>query len=666
MRRLARRLRTSHSEKEQTVAAIAAAPAKPLVNEADINEGVDDSFFISKDDGSPLIRPRLNDLPHRVTTILPRLDHVSLGDAAAFRKLFMINNAHDHGEFVLPICIPFYNEEKNDLHRTLTSLKQRIREVYRKQSAMVNRVYVLLVGDGYDKVSSSMKRYLCEIFGVSKEDLLPRSSTAFGRIVTYSGEDKYGFSKSFRLTLLMKRHNAGKADSQEIFCKLFTTALASKYMLLTDCGTMYKNFCLVYLLDYMDEHPGCVGCTGHQRVMALADQGTESTLHNNLFAYAQGFDYEASQSMFSTPFTIVGCLPVIPGPCGMFNFGLLKESGALDDYFDLLRAAQQSKTPDLVLGNLVLAEDRILCFMAVSCSGYTNYTSIEPRAVFYFEAETDPLKLFQQRRRWLNGTEAGYAITWKALRSSTGRIPMLVNEQDAQQKMLEEEQESGLRIRNDSEILSDSESEYDPNYPVSGNYFKRTMLLMFVSLQLLVHVLMLFSVGIFTVAFHFSLKQLFKESPMSYDDGLVLSYLGLNLVFVAFHYRKGATRLHKPIVYALMLLNSVVSVIILVAYVLYLYESLPHFDVNANGIWIMATKLLPFFWFCGSLLLAASHGILSLLLWLQYFLFYMLMLPTMVSTLPLYALCRTWELSWGNRPSDSQVSDPNSQLDEIQ
>eukprot|EP00475_Leptophrys_vorax_P027398 TRINITY_DN3908_c0_g1_i1.p1 TRINITY_DN3908_c0_g1~~TRINITY_DN3908_c0_g1_i1.p1 ORF type:complete len:821 (-),score=150.37 TRINITY_DN3908_c0_g1_i1:129-2591(-) len=639
----------------------AAEPAKPLIIEQD--DGIDDSFFISQDDGCGLVRPRLNDMPLPVTKLLPRLEHVTVPDANAFRKLFMINNPNDHGEHVLPVCIPFYNEERSDLHRTLQSLKKRIREVYRKNAANIGKVYVMLVGDGYDKCSTSMKKYLCEIFNITKEDMMPASPTSFARIVTYSGEDKFGYSKFFQLTLVMKKHNAGKADSQEIFCKLFTTALSARYMLLTDCGTMYKNFCMVYLLEFMDEHPECVGATGHQRVMALADQETESTLHNNLFAYAQGFDYEASQSMFTTPFTIVGCLPVIPGPCGMFNFELLKECGALDDYFDLLRAAQDCKTPDLIMGNLVLAEDRILCFMAVSCSNFNYYTSIEPRAVFFFEAETDPLKLFQQRRRWLNGTEAGYIMTWRALRSRSGKIPALNNKTTESKDQYDG---STLKIRGDLSEHSDEDEDGDVADPMPGNYVKRFILLSFVTLQLLVHILMLFSVGIFTVALHFSLKQLFPDSPLSYDDALVLAYMGLNLVFVSFHYQKSGVRLHKPTVYALIILNAVVSVIVLVAYIMYLYMTLPTLSIHEHGIWVILTKLLPFFWFCGSLVLAASHGILSLLLWLQYFLFYMLMLPTMVSTLPLYALCRTWELSWGNRPSDSQVSDPNSQLDEIQ
>lgn len=84
------------------------------------------------------------------------------------------------------------------------------------------------------------------------------------------------------------------------------------------------------------------------------------------------------------------------------------------------------------MGNLLLAEDRVLCWAAALKTRERRYTAIVPRAVFYFAgtvsrttltlwwwwsdrfllhpraAETQLKTLAFQRRRWINGTVAGY------------------------------------------------------------------------------------------------------------------------------------------------------------------------------------------------------------------------------------------------------------------
>jgi cellulose synthase/poly-beta-1,6-N-acetylglucosamine synthase-like glycosyltransferase len=62
------------------------------------------------------------------------------------------------------------------------------------------------------------------------------------------------------------------------------------------------------------------------------------------------------------------------------------------------------------MGSLLLAEDRVLSYAAVLKSNNPGgaITAFIPEATFYFEAETDTEKLWTQRRRWINGTVAGY------------------------------------------------------------------------------------------------------------------------------------------------------------------------------------------------------------------------------------------------------------------
>ena len=68
-------------------------------------------------------------------------------------------------------------------------------------------------------------------------------------------------------------------------------------------------------------------------------------------------------------------------------------------------------------GNLKIAEDRILSCLLVLCDSVPAAPGARPHAwqthwvpstTFFFEAETSLKDLVLQRRRWLNGTTAGY------------------------------------------------------------------------------------------------------------------------------------------------------------------------------------------------------------------------------------------------------------------
>ena len=78
----------------------------------------------------------------------------------------------------------------------------------------------------------------------------------------------------------------------------------------------------------------------------------------------------------------------------------------------------------LVQGNLKIAEDRILSCLLVLCDkegGGAWETHWVPSTTFFFEAETTLKDLVLQRRRWLNGTTAGYLwmlkqpVLWKGI-----------------------------------------------------------------------------------------------------------------------------------------------------------------------------------------------------------------------------------------------------------
>ncbi len=71
--------------------------------------------------------------------------------------------------------------------------------------------------------------------------------------------------------------------------------------------------------------------TGRQRVMSKEQQGNpeESFFSiDSLLRHAQMYDYESSFACYMGTFALVGFLPVIPGPCGLYRTSTLYPEGA--------------------------------------------------------------------------------------------------------------------------------------------------------------------------------------------------------------------------------------------------------------------------------------------------------------------------------------------------
>eukprot|EP00599_Poterioochromonas_sp_BG-1_P000945 CAMPEP_0173148964 /NCGR_PEP_ID=MMETSP1105-20130129/10041_1 /TAXON_ID=2985 /ORGANISM="Ochromonas sp., Strain BG-1" /LENGTH=890 /DNA_ID=CAMNT_0014063735 /DNA_START=258 /DNA_END=2930 /DNA_ORIENTATION=- len=178
----------------------------------------------------------------------------------------------------------------------------------------------------------------------------------------------------------------------------------------------------------------------------------------------QGFEFEAASILSLAMFNMVEALPVMPGPCQMMNWQKMKQFQVVDEYFNLLfEGENEKKLPQLPPGlkimpmstrdlindsymvprvrhskqfvaesqpsnvsgaitfteflrvNMRLAEDRILSFVSVFSTGYG--TKWVPGATFYYQPEIQWTTLLTQRRRWINGTFAGYLFYFMSQRA---------------------------------------------------------------------------------------------------------------------------------------------------------------------------------------------------------------------------------------------------------
>ena len=232
---------------------------------------------------------------------------------------------------------------------------------------------------------------------------------------------KYG-AYCMQITLIIKIDNRRKHNSHEWFLKEsgFARAFKSEYFFCTDAYTIFAQNTLYELVSYLDSHPNCTGVTGRQRAMSRSMQRRKEIepciSPEYLLRLTQTYEFELSGCVFNPTYDLIGFLPVLPGPCGLYRSKdvlgnkFSKDGNAIGWYFDIVNASPNEN--GLILGNLSIAEDRVLTYASVlKCeNNYNPVLAYVPNALFYFEAETSMDRFVYQRRRWINGTFAGYVF----------------------------------------------------------------------------------------------------------------------------------------------------------------------------------------------------------------------------------------------------------------
>ena len=290
----------------------------------------------------------------------------------------------------------------------------------------------------------------------------------------------------------------------------------------------------------------------------------------------------------------------------------------LDYYFDIVN----SKVEGLILGNLKIAEDRILSMASCLKTKTRAIQAVAPAAVFYFEAE-GILKFFQlQRRRWINGTVAAYLFL----------------------------------IRYPSWIWNS----------------KFTILSKGVITLLILGQLVIYSiVAIAPAIFLFSLRYIMMVTTPTFelecsdtDSGtsnctvasgftLLPNILWL-LVFLLYgffsftHSREGEEYKYKHSLFILLLLVGAITVIGsaggLVAYFAFLTHS---FYVTLSLSIVLGIMFYPILI---SLLISPTSALLMITSFFQFYLF----LPMLVAFFSTYSFARLWDVSWGTRDSEGE------------
>ena len=246
---------------------------------------------------------------------------------------------------------------------------------------------------------------------------------------------EFAESMSLHLIVLVKRANRLKFNSHEWFLKGIAYHYRKQvpYVFLTDAGTAFDRNCLRHLVDHLSySSPDVVACTGRQRVKTAAMQSHGNICSEPFLGRAwwlralQAYEYEAGVSTFNGVFSLLGYMPVLPGPCALLKYYTCLEDGGIDDYLELVNSPPAEDASDVELwqrGNENLAEDRIISFTIVFPSRLKAVRRTEwvPLALFYYDAEVYLKNLCPQRRRWINGTYAAYLTVAARLDELVGR-----------------------------------------------------------------------------------------------------------------------------------------------------------------------------------------------------------------------------------------------------
>lgn len=595
---------------------------------------------------------------------------------------------------VLCIGMAFYNEDPLELRRTLVSLSDQVKEM---QAICDTRV--VIVSDGHAQMHKETKKYLRSLFCNKKteEDQFDELFASLDRYVkdkadadederigtpiqqrklpppplTYviqrvNNEDnntissvrikgaKDGNEERFlEITLILKSLNRRKHNSQEW---MFNFAQRSDYIFLTDCGTLFGQGCLLRLVAYMRENEKCVGCTGRQRVMTSADQDCEDEgLAERFFRLVQTADYEGSYATYTGAFSLIGCLPVLPGPCCMMRYDALtheRQFRPLDPLDDLVEGRRKSlvesddemsmcendieyeglsvvlpsgplpcrpqsesalhhfsqliATPpdetNLVIENVKLAEDRIPSYAIVTHGGKGSYTTWVDGAIFYFQAETSLEPFVKQRRRWING--ALFSYVWLVFM----KMHLLLGS--------------------------------------SHNAMRRYLIWFMFLVQLFTYGLAIISPSIFASGFYLGLVSLFGSG--SAEPAIIASTVIFTLYTWTFIWVHRFRPFVKPLFFFMMVINMIVMILTIAGFI----RQASAWGFSPTGIdriiiqWtIIVVLLVPFF------MAAVSLNFRSLWLLVKSCIPYWLFLPTLVGSFTLYSMARLSDTSWGNRVS---------------
>ncbi|KAI5858243.1 glycosyltransferase family 2 protein [Durotheca rogersii] len=326
------------------------------------------------------------------------------------------------------IVITMYNEDDILFARTMVGVLKNIEYMCNRKEGKTwgpdawKKIVVCVVSDGRAKINPRTRALLSGMGvyqeGIAKQQVNDKDVTAHiyeyttqvGMQIKNDVVQLIPKKQPVQMLFCLKEKNQKKINSHRWFFQAFGRVLDPNICVLIDAGTKPGGNSIYHLWKAFDLEPMCAGACGEIKAM-LGRGGKE--LINPLVA-TQNFEYKMSNILDKPLESAFGFISVLPGAFSAYRYIALQNDknglGPLEKYFkgETLHGAGAG----VFTANMYLAEDRILCFELVTkrnCNWILQYVK---SATGETDVPDTVTELILQRRRWLNGSffAAIYAI----------------------------------------------------------------------------------------------------------------------------------------------------------------------------------------------------------------------------------------------------------------
>ncbi|KAJ7647384.1 glycosyltransferase family 2 protein [Roridomyces roridus] len=532
------------------------------------------------------------------------------------------------------IVVTMYNEDEILFCRTMHGVMRNISHLCTRKNSQTwgpdawKKVVVCIVADGRKKVHPRVLDCLTllgvyqpggpMLNSINKKDVTAHlfeytTSFAIDANLKFRYPDK-GIVPT-QVIFCMKEKNQKKINSHRWAFNAFCPLLQPNVCVLLDVGTLPGPTAIYRLWKAFDVNSRVAGACGEISVY----KGRAWELLLNPLVAAQNFEYKISCILDKTTESMFGYISVLPGAFSAYRYiALLNDKqgiGPLASYFK--GEVLHGHNTDVFTSNMYLAEDRILCFELVAKANSSWTLTYVKGAVAETDVPDGLAEFIGQRRRWLNGSffAATYAI------AHFGQI---------------------LR---------------------SGHSFVRKVFLTIETGYTIINlVFSWFSIGnmyIFFVILTSSLEDpLFGMPAIKYVNA-VLQYAMASVVIACFLFSMG----NKPYAARWKYKITAISLAVLMAYMIFASimcaVSAARQGGGANSVMLFSVVI--------TYGLYASSSILALDPWhmLTSFIPYLLLSPSYINILNIYAFSNLDDISWGTKQDSIVESDLGAVVQDI-
>ncbi|KAF8802201.1 glycosyltransferase family 2 protein [Phlegmacium glaucopus] len=318
------------------------------------------------------------------------------------------------------IVMTMYNEDEELFCRTMHGVIKNIAHLCKRDRSKTwgkegwKKVVVCIVSDGRGKINSRTLSVIAAMGayqeGVAKTKIGKQDVTA--HIYEYTTQISINPNLKIEVAekgivpvqviFCLKEKNQKKINSHRWFFNAFGAILQPNVCVLLDVGTMPGPTSIYHLWKAFDINSNVGGACGE--IVALKGKWGQN-LVNPLVA-AQNFEYKMSNILDKPLESVFGYITVLPGAFSAYRYIALQNDsmgeGPLQKYF--LGETMHGAGADIFTANMYLAEDRILCWELVSKRGGAWILHYVKSAYAVTDVPDQVPELISQRRRWLNGS----------------------------------------------------------------------------------------------------------------------------------------------------------------------------------------------------------------------------------------------------------------------